>query len=54
MLKINKLNTGKPQIKHCLCPKYDIPSWFLQFTDHKKIVKKVTKNWNWLSLISHH
>ena len=52
-LKTKKLNTKIPQIKHCPCSKYeDIQTRFVQFTDRKKIARKVTKNWNWSFLIS--
>ena len=44
-LKTKKLNTKNPQIKHCPCSKYeDIQTRFLQFTDHKKTARIVTKN----------
>ena len=43
MLETKKINIKNPQIKHCPCSKYeDIQSIFVQFTDQKKIARKVT------------
>ena len=56
-LKIKKLNTKNPKIKHCPYSKYvmiyrpDLQTWS-KFTDQKKTAKKVTENWNWPFLIS--
>ena len=44
-LKTKKQNTKNPQIKHRPCSKYEvIQTRFVQFTDHKKTARKVTKN----------
>ena len=45
MLTAKKVNTKKPQIKQCICPKcYDLQTRFVQFTDQKKKLKKLTKD----------
>ena len=45
MLKIKKLNTESPQIKHCPCPNYeDMQTRLVQFTDQKKIARTITMN----------
>ena len=57
MLETKKLNTKNPQIKHWPCSKYvmiyrpNLQTWCTIYRP-EKAAKKVTKNWNWPSLIS--
>ena len=53
-LKTKKLNTKNPQVNHVQNMRWyaDLISRpDVQFTDQKKMLKKVTKNWNWPVLI---